>query len=377
MRYEAEQTRLVRESAVDFVRRAEPLKAMRSIRGLETGFPERLRAMMGDAGWFGLLAPETLGGSAADYADVAALCEELGKGLVEGPILQEAVLLTGVLAALPPTKLRDELLSRQAQGNLAGALAFGVDSPSADLRCPAFIAIPDGNDFILNGECTRVRVANDPEGFMVGAETPEGPMLGWLSREIVNLEVTKLWLVDGTAACSVRASGVRLPHQMVLAIGDPATRAINEGLDLATVMAAAALFGVGSAAAALTRDYLNTRVQFGKPIGSFQSLAHRAVDQYIQLELAQDALDHAVASLSTTSVGDTARIMAVARAKSRCSDAAIKITRESIQMHGAIGFTDEYDAGLFLKRSLVLSAWLGNGYQHRRRYAELNLKETI
>jgi alkylation response protein AidB-like acyl-CoA dehydrogenase len=101
------------------------------------------------------------------------------------------------------------------------------------------------------------------------------------------------------------------------------------------------------------------------------------VDQYIQLELSQDALDHAVASLSTTSVGDTARIMAVARAKSRCSDAAIKITRESIQMHGAIGFTDEYDAGLFLKRSLVLSAWLGNGYQHRRRYAELNLKETI
>jgi len=377
MRFETEQTRLVRESAADFVRRAESLKAMRAARGQGTGFAAQLRSMMQEAGWFGLLVPEELGGSAADYADVAALCEELGRGLAEAPILQEAVLLTGALAALPPSGLRSELLGRQTAGELAGALAFGVDSPCGDWRKPAFRARPAGSDYLLDGECARVRVALDPEGFMVGAETPDGLVMGWLPREIDNLEVSKSWLVDGTAACNVRAHGVRLPQQMVLATGELATRAIEDGLDLATVMAAAALLGVSGASAALTREYLSTRVQFGKPIGSFQSLAHRAVDQYIQLELGQDALDHAVGSLVSTGAGDTARITAVARAKSRCSDAALKIARESIQMHGAIGFTDEYDAGLFLKRALALSAWLGNGAQHRRRYAELTFKETI
>jgi len=377
MRTETEQTRLVRASGVDFVRRAQSLKAVRGERGQGTGFPARLRSMMREAGWFGLLAPEACGGSGADFADVAALCEELGKGLAEAPILQEAVLLTRALVALPPSSLSAELLGRQAAGELAGALAFGANPPTGHWRAAPFTGRPAGSGFLLEGECARVRVSHEPEGFMVGAQTPDGLVLGWLPRKTEKLEVKTVWLVDGTAACAVRAHGVLLPQQMVLATGEPATRAMDDALDLGTVMAAAALFGLGGAAAAITRDYLSTRVQFGKPIGSFQSLAHRAVDQYIQQELAQDALDHAVASLLATRAGDAARVTAVARAKSRCGDAAMKITRESIQMHGAIGFTDEYDAGLFLKRAMVLSGWLGTGAQHRRRHAELAHKETI
>jgi alkylation response protein AidB-like acyl-CoA dehydrogenase len=113
-----------------------------------------------------------------------------------------------------------------------------------------------------------------------------------------------------------------------------------------------------------------TRVQFGKPIGSFQALAHRAVDLHIQRELSSAVLDDAVAMFDSDA--DTARRGAMAsRVKARCSEAALRITREAIQIHGAIGFTDEYDAGLYLKRAMTLSAWLGNGALHRRRYAQL------
>lgn len=367
---------MVRESAVDFVRRAETLKQMRAARTQGWGFPPQLRSTMREAGWFGLLVPEELGGAGAEHADVAALCEELGKGLAEGPILQESVLLATALLSTPASGLRAELLAGLVAGELSGVLAFGADSPAADWRAPALKARRAGSGFVLEGSCSRVRVTHEPTGFLIGAQAPAGPVLCWLPRDAENLELGQQWLVDGTGACELRAEGVRLPRGLVLAEGESAAQALEEALDVGAVMAAAALLGVSGAAAELTREYLCTRVQFGRPIGSFQALAHRAVDQYIQQQLAQDALDAAAAALARTKAGEVARVKVVARAKARCSDAAMKITRESIQMHGAMGFTDEYDVGLFLRRTLALSGWLGNATQHRRRYAELQFPET-
>ena len=120
----------------------------------------------------------------------------------------------------------------------------------------------------------------------------------------------------------------------------------------------------------MSLDYMRTRVQFGKPIGSFQALQHRAVDLYIQRELASAVLDDALAVLDLDPEPPR-RAAVVSRAKARCAHAALTITREAIQLHGAIGFTDEYDAGLYLKRALVLSAWLGTAQDHRRRYGRL------
>jgi alkylation response protein AidB-like acyl-CoA dehydrogenase len=127
-----------------------------------------------------------------------------------------------------------------------------------------------------------------------------------------------------------------------------------------------------SRALEMSVDYMKTRVQFGKPIGSFQALQHRAVDLYIQQQLASAALEDSLRALDTEPE-PRRRAAIVSRLKARCSDAGVRITREAIQIHGAIGFTDEYDAGLYLKRAMVLAAWLGNGTQHRRRYAGLAL----
>lgn len=376
MRFESEQTRLVRASAADFVRRTESIKAVRAARGREVGFPEQMRSLMAQAGWFGLRVSESRGGAGAEHADMAALCEELGRGLVEGPILQEAVLLAAALESSPASELRDDLLRRLADGGLAGAFVCGMPAPSADWRGPAFRADAVAGGFLLDGVAARVRVSRLPEGFVVCARSDGGPLMAWMPLETERLQAQRCWLVDGTAAIDLRATGAYVPASRVIAIAGPAALAIEEALDAGAVMTSAALLGAGDAAASLTRDYLRTRVQFGKPIGSFQSLSHRAVDHYIQLQLAQDAVDQAVAALGATRAGDPARVKAVARAKSRCSEAAMRITRESIQMHGAIGFTDEYDAGLFLKRALTLSPWLGSGAQHRRRHAAFEFKET-
>jgi alkylation response protein AidB-like acyl-CoA dehydrogenase len=121
----------------------------------------------------------------------------------------------------------------------------------------------------------------------------------------------------------------------------------------------------------LTLEYLRTRVQFGKPIGSFQALQHRAVDLYIQKELSRAALEAASAALADQSCTPERRAAAASSAKARAAQAALAICNEALQMHGAIGFTDEYDLGLYLNRALVLSAWLGNASAHRHRYSSL------
>jgi alkylation response protein AidB-like acyl-CoA dehydrogenase len=123
----------------------------------------------------------------------------------------------------------------------------------------------------------------------------------------------------------------------------------------------------------MSLDYMKTRVQFGKAIGSFQALQHRAVDLYIQQELADAVLRDVIGQLDDAPA-DIARALAASRAKSRCADAALAITRAAIQFHGAIGFTEDCDVGLYVKRAMTVSAWLGNARTHRARYARLSVQ---
>jgi alkylation response protein AidB-like acyl-CoA dehydrogenase len=161
-----------------------------------------------------------------------------------------------------------------------------------------------------------------------------------------------------------------VPRTAVAAGGAAALEALGRAFDHGCAIAGAELAGVMERALEMSLDYLRTRVQFGKPIGSFQALQHRAVDLHIHKELASAVLEEAVAALDRGPAAPARAAMA-SRVKARCADAATRVTREAIQFHGAIGFTDEFDAGLYLKRALVLTAWLGSASWHRRRYARL------
>jgi alkylation response protein AidB-like acyl-CoA dehydrogenase len=146
---------------------------------------------------------------------------------------------------------------------------------------------------------------------------------------------------------------------------------LRDALDLALVASAAELVGLMDHALDTTLDYLRTRQQFGKPIGSFQALQHRAVDIWIQRQLARAAVDAAVAVLDSPAADARARTQAASSAKARAAHAALLLCNQSVQLHGAIGFTDEYELGIYLNRALSLSAWLGNAAEHRRRWGAL------
>jgi alkylation response protein AidB-like acyl-CoA dehydrogenase len=177
-------------------------------------------------------------------------------------------------------------------------------------------------------------------------------------------------LADGRLTGMLKLNDAVVPNSHLIASSACASAALQTALDTTLVMASAEMSGVMGRALDMSVDYMKTRVQFGKPIGSFQALAHRAVDLHIQRELSSAVLNDAVALIDSGATGARRSAMA-SRVKARCSEAGLRITREAIQIHGAIGFTDEYDAGLYLKRAMTLSAWLGNGALHRRRYAQL------
>jgi alkylation response protein AidB-like acyl-CoA dehydrogenase len=192
----------------------------------------------------------------------------------------------------------------------------------------------------------------------------------WVPGGTPGLERKLEPLADGRQFGSLVLREVVVPREHVAASRNVARGVLERALDDATAIVGAELYGVMGRALEMSLDYMRTRVQFGKPIGSFQALQHRAVDLYIQRELASAVLEEALRVLDTDPDPLT-RARLASRVKARCSEAGSKIARETIQIHGAIGFTDEFDAGLYLKRALVLAAWLGSAAYHRRRYAAL------
>jgi alkylation response protein AidB-like acyl-CoA dehydrogenase len=161
--------------------------------------------------------------------------------------------------------------------------------------------------------------------------------------------------------------GVEVPACFRLAVGEDALAALRWANDTARVAQAAELLGIAREVFDMTLEYLKTRIQFGKPIGANQALQHRMVDAYIQIELAAACLHEA---LTEAEVGPRQLVTAASRAKARCIHAALHVTRLGVQLHGAIGFTDEHDLGLYLKRTLQHASWLGSETAMRVRYHE-------
>jgi alkylation response protein AidB-like acyl-CoA dehydrogenase len=220
------------------------------------------------------------------------------------------------------------------------------------------------------GEKHHVRPGVDCDGFVVTAKQGEGLSLWWVPATTAGVQVKSVALADGTSAASVRFDGVVLDESQCLGQGDAAMSAFTRAYDEALVMTSVELLALQQAMLNMTLEYLRTRVQFGKPIGSFQALQHRAVDLLIQQELTSAVLRQAI-TLLDSECDSVERSLMASRIKARASDAGLLLARESIQLHGAIGFTDEYDLGLYVQRALVLSAWLGNAQAQRRRYASI------
>jgi alkylation response protein AidB-like acyl-CoA dehydrogenase len=363
---------LLRDSVADFVARGTTIARVRALRGNPEEYDRAVWRQMAELGWLGVAIPETYGGMGLGLAEAAIVADGLARALVPEPYTSAAILAASTLVGAQNEALKRDTLPKIVSGELVPALAWQEQSGVLDAAHIALAATPFEGGYRLNGTKRYVTAAAGADLFVVAARAGQELVLACVGRDAAGVSLDLDRLADGRHFGTLHLDDVMVPAESVAASGAAAAAALARALDHATAIASAELYGVMSRALEMSVDYMKTRVQFGRPIGSFQALQHRAVDLYIQQQLSSAVLEESLRELDRDPA-PARRAAIVSRLKARCSDACLRISREAIQIHGAIGFTDEYDAGLYLKRALVLAAWLGNGAQHRRRYAALAL----
>ncbi|NUR12369.1 MAG: acyl-CoA/acyl-ACP dehydrogenase [Bradyrhizobium sp.] len=349
---------------------AKQLRRWRDI-NCKDGFGHGLWKQFGELGLTGICIPESHGGLGLGATEAALVLEEIGRNLTPSPFLQTAVV---AVRAIEDTAHAD----RWYPGILSGeaVLAMAIDEgPRHAPHQTALQAQRQGNGFVLNGAKQFVVQGGSADMIVTAARTGGSPgetggiTLFAVPNDATGLGVENVALVDSSKAARLTFDNVRLDADAVIGEVDggwpPLIRALNAG----RAGAAAELVGVASGASAMTLDYLRQRKQFGKFIGEFQALQHRAAHLYSEIEIARAAAFKAAEQLDS---GDDRAELYASVAKAKAAEAANLAVREGVQMHGGIGMTDEHDVGLFMKREAVLGELFGDVYYHRERVAALS-----
>jgi len=361
-----ETMRLLAEAASGFVK--QDGKRIRALRASNVAYDPSTWRAIADQGWLSIVVDEADGGLGLGLAAAVVIAQRLGYCAWPEPFVGGGLMAPRLLASCANAALKSQHLAPLMAGDKVAAIAWQNEAGSLDPAQSGVVA--DGSDgaVTLSGAARLVPVAN-PDAFIVLAVGGPAPSLYWLDRNTPGLTVSSEPTPDGGSLARVRLEGVRVTGAELLLAGDAAMQAIAETIDLGLVATAAELVGLMERQIELTLEYLKTRKQFGQAIGSFQALQHRAVDIWMQKELARHAVNAAARTFDHSGVSASDRARAASGAKYRASDAAMLVAKQAIQLHGAIGYTDEYDLGLFVNRSLHLSSWLGNAADHKKRVA--------
>lgn len=359
---------MLRDSASAFCKGAAAISRLKELKQADVDFDASTWRAMVELGWSAILVPEDCGGLGLDLNAAAIVAEELGRVVAPEPLIETAGLAATLLSHLPGSDRRSELLRLLAAGDLLPIVCTTEYYADKAARLP--VAETGTTGFILNGCSDCVPLARSANGFLLPVRLDAQAALFWVPATTSGVSIDSRLLADNTSHAKVTLTNVALSDDMLLGCGDEVDRALGFAIDHGHVLTAAYLCGLMAQTLETTLDYLRTRKQFGRRIGSFQALQHRAVDLYIQRELAAAVLGEAIVGLSQ-SADPQERATFASRAKYRAADAALAITRSAIQMHGAIGFTYECDIGHYLNRAMVLASRRGNVTWHLRKLADL------
>jgi len=329
-----ENSRMISESAAAAL--ADGVARARGLRFSSPGFDRAQWSEFAELGWLSLRLPEDRGGLGMGVSEYCALAQQLGRALVPEPLIGAI----GALGMLPDAVLTEVVEGRRI---VLPALSCSADSPT-ELRAGK-----------LYGTAVHVPMAAGADAFLVRLDAGDYALID-ASTDGLTMDCANTH--DGGHLGTLHFDGAA------------AEQVSNDNPDTwedATLATAAYLQGVAEASYELTLDFLKTRQQFGKPIGSYQALQHRMVDLYLELSLLRVSIAGATAAIDDGATG-AARRAEVSRARARASRAADVICRQAVQLHGGIGYTDEADIGLFLRKNMTLQASFGGQSMHRRRF---------
>lgn len=368
--YNEDQLQL-QDSARDFLSARSPVAVQRAVRDENNAAGYRAEVWDGmlELGWSAVAFSEENGGLEFGFAGYAPLFEEIGRHLSASPLLSSVVLCGGLIEQLGTDQQRQQWLSQLISGEWRLALALEESARHApeDIRLSAQ---RQADGWVLQGTKAWVADGLEATAWLVVAREPDGRCGVFLvNADTPGVQSSARQMIDSRNMAELRLDNVQLGENSRLGTAD-ASEALDLVLDRGRACLAAELLGMAEASFAMTIEYLKTRVQFGAPIGSFQALQHRAARLYADLQLARSSVMAAFEVLDHPTAAVAERRRLVSLAKWKASQVAQLVSNESIQMHGGIGVTDEYDLGLFLKRMRLAQNQLGNTDYHCQRYGD-------
>lgn len=360
-----DEQRALRTSAQRFLRERAPSERVRAWLATEDVLdPTIWQQITEELGWVGIAIPEAAGGFGFSWLELSLILEECGRRLLPAPLWTTTALGAGSILELGTPKQQAALLPDVAAGTVIATLALTEAGGKWDTATIATRFERQGDDFILSGAKTYVPWAHAADLLMVVARDDEGALgVFAIPRDTPGLRVERLATMDMTRPQgTVTLDGVRVSASARLSGADDTEAALQRCLDRAAILLSSELLGIAEAAMDYSVEYAKERVQFGKPIGSFQAIKHKCANMLMMVEACRSATWYAgwLASQADDDLEETAHVT-----KSYASDIAYRICADSIQILGGIGITWEHDAHLYFKRARASAQLLGNTAQRR------------
>ena len=364
----------LKDSAKKFALEKTPTTHFREVRDseLEDCYDEKIWQEMVSLGWSGILVPEEYGGSNFGVAGISSILEELGRTLTPSPLFSTAVV--GVsLVKHANDDVKKEILPKVVSEGIRICFALEESNHHDPLKTSCK-AEKNGKTYKISGEKTFVIDGGFSDKIVIACRTSgeegskDGLSLFILDSGSEGLTVMPTKMVDSRNAANMKFDNVTVSEEMLIGEEGSAYEIIDSVLDISRAAISAEMLGSALQAYEITLDYLKEREQFGSKIGSFQALQHRAAVMFSELELCKSCVIESITSFDEGG-NDSKRLASLSKAK--IGEVFHLVSNESVQMHGGIGVTDEYDIGLYLKRARVAEQIFGNSDFHKNRYAEL------
>ncbi|CAN5314506.1 acyl-CoA dehydrogenase family protein [soil metagenome] len=373
-----EEQTMLRDSARSFLSENAPVSQLRTLRDSHdtSGFSRTLWQRHAEMGYTGILVPEAHGGLGLGFVEAGVVMEETGRHLSVSPFFASSVVAVTAIRNAGTEDQQARLLPALASGERIATLAVDEHSKHRPDRIQ-LRAEKSSSGWVLDGAKTMVLEGHVADWLIVAARTSpasaeaDGISLFLVPRDTPGVQTERLAMVDSHNAARVVFAGVAVGADALLGTPGNGGAALARALDAGRAAAAAEMVGLADEAFARTVSYLKERKQFGRVIGEFQGLQHRAAALYVDIELARSAVAKALALLDA---GDDAASVAKAStaasvAKARAGKSATLAVQEGVQMHGGMGMTDEFEMGFFMKRARALQELYGDANHHADRLA--------
>jgi len=366
-----EQQEMLKNFARDFLEKECPENLVREMEEDEKGYSPNLWKGMAQQGWMGLIIPEKYGGTDMNLCELVVLLEEFGRALVPGPFISTVVLGGVPIMEAGTDAQKNEFLPKIASGETIMTMALTEPSAKWTADGVSVTAKKDGDSYVLNGTKLFVPDAHVSD-YMVavvrtGGSGEDGITLLLVDSKSPGIKYEQLKTIAADKQCEVTFENVKVPAANLLGQEGKGWPIIEKTQKVATVAACAYLVGLSQMDFDTTLNYAKERVQFGRPIGSFQAIQHKLADAVIDVDGSRFITYKAAWSLQE---GEPDADLMISMAKAWTSDASRRVVAHGQQIHGGIGFTKEYKIQLYFRRQKWMELMWGDGDYHRELVAQ-------